>query len=291
MPESKPSILNSMRYTAISALVGGAALFIPAIAEADTPAYPGNINVAYELKLAGLRFAKIQLLSEINGENYNVRLNARNSSVGRLIKFGGTTTSSGEMSGDRPLADTYTLNYQIRGRGRNISVNFDGVDVESVDVQPPANTHGREPVLPEHQVDVFDPIGAFMLPMSNPNAGGEEACTRTRPVFDGRHRYELKMGYIRSFTQPSTERPGETVPIHVCSLKYQPIAGHRIKDEDMFDWANHDGVEFWVMPVYSAGVFLPVHGIFPTPFGNAVFQVTSLNISGFTPPYGPAKPQ
>jgi Protein of unknown function (DUF3108) len=53
----------------------------------------------------------------------------------------------------------------------------------------------------------------------------EAVCRRTLPVFDGRRRYDLKLGF-KGFERVKTEKgyAGRTV---VCTATFQPIAGHR----------------------------------------------------------------
>ena len=52
-----------------------------------------------------------------------------------------------------------------------------------------------------------------------------DACQRTLPIFDGLLRYDLKLAYKR--VDKVTADKGYAGPVVVCSVGYQPIAGHR----------------------------------------------------------------
>jgi hypothetical protein len=59
--------------------------------------------------------------------------------------------------------------------------------------------------------------------------GGESlsqaACRQTLPIFDGRQRFDLKLGFKRM--DKVTAEKGYAGPVVVCSVTYEPIAGHR----------------------------------------------------------------
>ncbi|MBL4758565.1 MAG: DUF3108 domain-containing protein [Rhizobiales bacterium] len=283
MPDDFTNTFKRLNRTAFAALL--AFLLIPnaSTANAAEDTNVGKIQLAYQLNLAGFRFARIYMNSYIQGDNYRVDLTAKSSSFAKLYPFHGTSRSIGTMVGDQAQSTTYNLTYETVSRNRQVDLAFSGTNVTDVDIQPPAGSPvGRAPLLPEHREDVSDPISAFILPFGDGEPDGAQACNREQEIFDGRHRFKISMNYIRTISRPSTERPGNMVPVFVCSLKYTPIAGHRInRDNEMFDWANNDGVEFWLMPVYVARVFVPIYGSFPTPLGNAVFQTNSMVIKDF----------
>ena len=52
----------------------------------------------------------------------------------------------------------------------------------------------------------------------------QQACRRTLPIFDGQQRYDLKFAFKRR--DKVTAEKGYAGPVVVCSLRYEPIAGH-----------------------------------------------------------------
>jgi hypothetical protein len=59
--------------------------------------------------------------------------------------------------------------------------------------------------------------------------GGEglsqDVCRHTLPIFDGNHRYDLKLAF--KHMDSVTAEKGYAGPVVVCSISYEPIAGHR----------------------------------------------------------------
>jgi hypothetical protein len=53
----------------------------------------------------------------------------------------------------------------------------------------------------------------------------QEACRHTLPIFDGHQRYDLKLAFKR--LDKVTAEKGYAGPVVVCSVSYEPIAGHR----------------------------------------------------------------
>jgi hypothetical protein len=52
-----------------------------------------------------------------------------------------------------------------------------------------------------------------------------DACQRTLPIFDGLLRYDVKLAY-KCVDKVAADK-GYAGPVVVCSVGYQPIAGHR----------------------------------------------------------------
>ena len=79
---------------------------------------------------------------------------------------------------------------------------------------------------PGNHQRIVDPLTAMLFSAA---AGGEglsqEACRHTLPIFDGNHRYDLKLAFKR--TDKVTAEKGYAGPVVVCSVSYEPIAGHR----------------------------------------------------------------
>jgi hypothetical protein len=66
-------------------------------------------------------------------------------------------------------------------------------------------------------------------PRDRPRTGerplDQRSAVTTLPIFDGNHRYDLKLAFKRMDTV--TAEKGYAGPVVVCSVSYEPIAGHR----------------------------------------------------------------
>ena len=82
------------------------------------------------------------------------------------------------------------------------------------------------PVTAANRRSIVDPLTAVLF--STAAAGetlSQDACRRTLPIFDGHQRYDLKLAFKRM--DKVTAEKGYAGPVVVCSVSYEPIAGHR----------------------------------------------------------------
>src|SRR5262245_26326350 len=93
-------------------------------------------------------------------------------------------------------------------------------------VATPPPSQDRVPVTAANRRGIVDPLTAVLFSAA---AAGEtlsqEACRRTLPIFDGHQRYDLKLAFKRM--DKVTAEKGYAGPEVVCSVSYEPIAGHR----------------------------------------------------------------
>jgi hypothetical protein len=89
----------------------------------------------------------------------------------------------------------------------------------------------RRPVTDADRRGIIDPLSAFLLPRppepTNDAAGADlspDACQRTLPIFDGLQRYDVNLACKRM--DKMTADKGYAGRVVVCSIGYQPIAGH-----------------------------------------------------------------
>ena len=73
---------------------------------------------------------------------------------------------------------------------------------------------------------IVDPLTAMLFSAAaTDDSLSQGACRRTLPIFDGQHRYDLKLAFKR--LDKVTAEKGYAGPVVVCSVSYEPIAGHR----------------------------------------------------------------
>jgi hypothetical protein len=73
---------------------------------------------------------------------------------------------------------------------------------------------------------IVDPLTALLFSAAAADERlSQEACRRTLPIFDGHQRYDLKLAFKRM--DKITAEKGYAGPVVVCSVSYEPIAGHR----------------------------------------------------------------
>ena len=82
------------------------------------------------------------------------------------------------------------------------------------------------PVTDANRRSIVDPLTAMLFSATATDDGlSQGACRHTLPIFDGQHRYDLKLAFKR-LDKVAAEK-GYAGPVVVCSVSYEPIAGHR----------------------------------------------------------------
>jgi hypothetical protein len=82
------------------------------------------------------------------------------------------------------------------------------------------------PVTNSNRQGIVDPLTAMLFSAAAAGEGlSPEACRHTLPIFDGHHRYDLKLAFKRM--DKVTAEKGYAGSVVVCSVGYEPIAGHR----------------------------------------------------------------
>ena len=114
---------------------------------------------------------------------------------------------------------------------------------------------------------------------SNPNP-----CDRRLPIFDGKERFDLVLSYKGQMKVSEQQPSGQPAMAHVCRVKYQPIAGHKVDTETSF-MATTDAIEVALRPVPSANVLIPYQITIPTMVGYATLVAKRVEIET------PGKPQ
>ena len=74
------------------------------------------------------------------------------------------------------------------------------------------------------------------------------------PVFDGYTRFDVDLSYVG---QRNVKARGYAGPVAICSVRYNPIAGHRRDRPATKFMAENRDMEVWLAPVGSSGVAMP----------------------------------
>jgi len=151
---------------------------------------------------------------------------------------------------------------------------FENGNATDIAASPPPPDDDRVALTDQHRNAVMDPLTALFIPAGN--AGPTQAaCARVLPIFDGRRRYDLKLGFKR-IDQVKVEQ-GYSGPVVVCSLTLLPIAGHRKSSSLMTFLTEGREMEIAFAPLVGTRLLAPFRITVFHMFGNLVMQAT-----GFT---------
>ena len=138
----------------------------------------------------------------------------------------------------------------------DVTMVLDQGSVRELAAAPPPS-QDRVPVTAANRRDIVDPLTAMLFSAA---AAGEalsqEACRRTLPIFDGQQRYDFKLAFKRM--DKVTVEKGYAGPVVVCSLSYEPIAGHRASIPLVKYLSEGGEMEMALAPIAGTRLLAPV---------------------------------
>ncbi len=120
------------------------------------------------------------------------------------------------------------------------------------------------PTRPEDLRNVTDPVTALIVPAA------ADPCRAMVGVFDGEARMNLRLAPKRTDKFSATGYNGD---VTVCSIRYEPVSGHRRKSKDIDYIKRLDNIEIWFAKSAKLDVYAPVYLAVPTKYG--VISITA----------------
>src|SRR5438270_11399036 len=217
---------SHMAQTTLLAIGSGLALIAAPVG--DRAHAEGHLDASYTISFARIPVAEITATAVFGQNEYAISAHASAGGVLKALLVDGKASIStqGTINGDHPVPTTFTSKIVSSAETSDVTMALDeGGNVKELTATPPPSSD-RVPVANSNRQAIVDPLSALLFSAS---AAGEvlsqEACRRTLPIFDGHRRYDLKLAFRRM--DKMTAEKGYSGPVVVCSVNYEPIAGHR----------------------------------------------------------------
>jgi uncharacterized protein DUF3108 len=186
----------------------------------------GKLDASYTISFARLEVGDIFATVVFGDSDYAISARGRAGGVMKaLIDGEGSFAARGTLKDGYPLPTTFTSKIVSSVETSEVTMVLDEGRVKELTAIPPPNTNAV-PVTEANRQGIVDPLTAMLFSTA---VGGESlsqaACRQTLPIFDGRQRFDLKLGFKRM--DKVTAEKGYAGPVAVCSVTYEPIAGHR----------------------------------------------------------------
>jgi Protein of unknown function (DUF3108) len=254
-----------------------AAVLLAAPACAEDAKWPSSVSSRYKLSFNGFEVGSYSFESTSNGKTYAATSSANVSALFGAFKWKGTITASGAVTPENPRPVSYQMNYRTKSKAGLVRLGFDNASsIKSLAVEPKKDPNPEAvPVKPEHMKSVFDPMSAIM---AMTHAGAGNPCSKKLAVFDGKVRFNLTLSPKGQERLTEAKPSGQPKELHICKVKYDPVAGHKPKDFAN-PWVDYGAIEIALRPVPSAGVYVPYRITVPTTLGAAVMVADRIDIT------------
>lgn len=208
-----------------SIVVTCSALALMTAALGDRARAESSLDVSYTISFARIRVGEVTATVSFGDNAYAISARGRAGGVMKVLVEGeGSFTTRGTIKNGHPVPTTYTSKIVSNAETSDVKMDLNEGSVKELAAAPPPN-RDLVPVTEANHQGIVDPLTAMLFSAA---AAGEDlsqqACRHTLPIFDGRHRYDLKLAFKRM--DKVTAEKGYAGPVVVCSMGYEPIAGH-----------------------------------------------------------------
>jgi hypothetical protein len=236
--------------------------------------HAATLNAQYSITLAGLPLGTVDVASAIEGERYQLQLQAKLTGLAGLITSGGlSAAAAGAVSGGRPAPTAFAVTSRNASEQRTVQMGLTGGKVAAVSIVPPLDDKvDRVPVNDAHKRGVVDPVSALIMPaLSRGELVNPANCNRTIPVFDGAARFDIVLSYAGT---QQIQTLGYAGPVLVCNVRYVPIAGHRTERPGTKFMQDNREMSVWLAPVQGTQVLAPLRIVVQTMVGMSVVEAS-----------------
>jgi hypothetical protein len=184
-----------------------------------------NLDASYTISFARVRVGDITASLVLGETEYKMSARGRAGGIIRVLLDGeGSFIAQGTIADGLLVPGSFASKIVSIGKTSEVTMALDGGIVKELAATPPPGTD-RVPVTETNRQGVLDPLTALLFTASGVSEElSKEACRHTLPIFDGQQRYDLKLAFKRM--DKATAEKGYAGPVVVCSLRYEPIAGH-----------------------------------------------------------------
>jgi hypothetical protein len=234
-----------------------------------------KLEARYSVSLAGIPLGSGTWVVDVTGDQYTAVANGRTTGLVKLIADGsGSAGSRGTFQGASVASSGYMANSVSDKKTDEVRMVLRGGVVKEVLAEPPLEpSPDRVPVTDAHRKGVVDPMSAALIPVAGKGEVlAPEACKRKLAIFDGRNRVDIDLVYKR-MDQVKADK-GYQGPVVVCTVLYNPIAGHRPERDAIKYLIAQRDMEMWLAPIAGTRVLVPFRFSVPTPFGLGLLQAS-----------------
>jgi len=247
-----------------------------------------GFEAAYTIAVARIPIGSATMTGSIGADEYVISMSGRTSGLARVVASGeGSMTATGAVTAGKFLPLRYTSKSTADDDTLAVTMTFKDGNVSELEASDPPPGEDRVVLTTEHRRQVLDPLSALLIPAGDGGVS-EAACRRVVPVFDGRRRYDLNLSFKR-VEQVKASR-GYAGPAAVCSVAFQPIAGHRRSSPLLTFLTDGRDVEMALAPIAGTRALAPFRITATYMLGNVVMQATRFEATATPAPTRTSQP-
>jgi uncharacterized protein DUF3108 len=266
------------RVAQTTIVVTGSALALMTAALGDRAQAEGKLDASYTISFARIRVGDIAATGVFGESEYTISARGRAGGIMKVLVGGEASFSThGTIKDGYPVPTTFTSKIISDAETSDVIMVLNEGSVKELAATAPPKSD-RVPVTQPNRQGIVDPLTAMLISAAAAGEGlSQEVCRHTLPIFDGQQRYDLKLAFKRM--DKVTAEKGYAGPVVVCSVSYEPIAGHRAATPLVKYLSEGREMEMALAPVAGTRLLAPFRMLVDSALANLVIEANQFEVT------------
>jgi uncharacterized protein DUF3108 len=266
------------RVAQTTILITGSALALMTAALGDHAQAEGKLDASYTISFARIRVGDIAATGVFGESEYTISARGRAGGIMQVLVGGEASFSThGTIRDGYPVPTTFTSKIISDAETSDVIMVLNEGSVKELAATAPPKSD-RVPVTQPNRQGIVDPLTAMLISAAAAGEGlSQEVCRHTLPIFDGQQRYDLKLAFKRM--DKVTAEKGYAGPVVVCSVSYEPIAGHRAATPLVKYLSEGREMEMALAPVAGTRLLAPFRMLVESALANLVIEANQFEVT------------
>jgi hypothetical protein len=239
----------------------------------------GKLDASYTISFARIRVGDIAATGVFGESEYAISARGRAGGIMKVFVDGEASLSThGTIKDGYPVPTTFTSKIVSDAETSDVTMVLDEGSVKELAATVPPPKSDRVPVTQTNRQGIVDPLTAMLFSAAATGEGlARDVCRHTLPIFDGQQRYDLKLAFKRM--DKVTAEKGYAGPVIVCSVSYEPIAGHRPSTPLIKYLSEGREMEMALAPVAGTRLLAPFKMLVESALANLVIEANQFEVT------------
>jgi len=266
-----------LRVAQTTILATGSALALMTAALGDHAHAEGKLDASYTISFAHIRVGDIAATGVFGESEYAISARGRAGGLMKVLVDGEASFAThGTIKDGYPVPTTFTSKIVSDAETSDVTMVVDEGSVKELAATTPLKSD-RVPVTQANRQGIVDPLTAMLFSAAAAGEGlSQDVCRHTLPIFDGQQRYDLKLAFKRM--DKVTAEKGYAGPVVVCSVSYEPIAGHRAYPLVKYLSEGRE-MEMALAPVAGTRLLAPFRMLVVSALANLVIEANQFEVT------------
>jgi hypothetical protein len=238
----------------------------------------GKLDVTYSISFAKIPVGEMTATVVVGEGAYTISAVAHGGGVLKVLSLDGkgSFAARGTIKDGLPVATYFTSKMVSNVGTSEVAMVLDEGSVSALSAAPPPSPE-RVSVTNANRRGIVDPLTSLLISASTSGEIVSRSCHRTLPIFDGNYRYDLKLAFKR--LDRVTAETGYTGPVVVCSVMFEPIAGHSATMPLLKYLTEGRDIEMTFAPIAGIPLLMPLRLSVASMLANLIIEASRFEMT------------